>query len=40
MAFTALKFKPGINRDITCLSNENGYVDGDKIRFKMVIQKN
>ena len=34
MAFTALKFKPGINRDITSLSNENGYVDGDKIRFR------
>tara|TARA_R100000654_G_scaffold71482_1_gene102469 strand:- start:56 stop:2404 length:2349 start_codon:yes stop_codon:yes gene_type:complete len=34
MAFTTLKFKPGINRDITSLSNENGYVDGDKIRFR------
>jgi len=34
MAYTSLKFKPGINRDITSLSNENGYVDGDKIRFR------
>ena len=34
MAYTSLKFKPGINRDITSLSNENGYVDGNKIRFR------
>ena len=34
MAYTSLKFKPGINRDITSLSNENGYIDGDKIRFR------
>ena len=34
MPYTSLKFKPGINRDITSLSNENGYVDGNKIRFR------
>tara|TARA_B100000212_G_scaffold342295_1_gene328686 strand:- start:784 stop:2937 length:2154 start_codon:yes stop_codon:yes gene_type:complete len=34
MAMKALKFKPGIIRDITSLSNENGYVDCDKIRFR------
>ena len=34
MAFQALQFKAGINREITPYSNENGYVDGDKIRFR------
>ena len=34
MTIQSLKFKPGINRDITSLSNENGYVDCDKIRFR------
>ena len=34
MAYTSLKFKPGINRDITSLSNENGYIDCDKVRFR------
>ena len=31
----ALKFKPGINREVTSYSNEGGYFDGDKIRFRM-----
>ena len=34
MTIQSLKFKAGINRDITSLSNENGYVDCDKIRFR------
>jgi len=34
MAYTSLKFKPGIVSDITSYSNEGGYIDGDKIRFR------
>jgi len=34
MATTKLKFKPGIISDITSESNEGGYVDGDKVRFR------
>ena len=35
MALTKLQIKPGINRDVTAYSNEGGWVDGDKIRFRM-----
>ena len=35
MPLVKLQFKPGINRDITPYSNEGGWVDGDKIRFRM-----
>ena len=31
----ALKFRPGINREVTSYSNEGGFFDGDKIRFRM-----
>ena len=34
MPFTNLKFRPGIISDITSHSNESGYVDGNKIRFR------
>jgi len=34
MPFTALKFKPGIVSDITSYSNEGGFIDGDKVRFR------
>ena len=34
MAYTSLKFRPGIISDITSYSNEGGYVDGDKVRFR------
>jgi hypothetical protein len=33
MPFTSLKFKPGINREITSYSNEGGFFDCEKIRF-------
>ena len=35
MTIRALKFKAGIVSDITAYSNESGYVDGDKIRFRL-----
>ena len=35
MAFLPLKFKPGIVSDITPYSNEGGFVDCDKIRFRL-----
>tara|TARA_R110001592_G_scaffold137225_2_gene355007 strand:+ start:43 stop:1929 length:1887 start_codon:yes stop_codon:yes gene_type:complete len=31
---TKLQFNPGINRDITSYSNEGGWVDCDKVRFR------
>jgi hypothetical protein len=34
MPMKALKFKPGIISDITSYSNEGGFVDGDKVRFR------
>ena len=34
MPLTALKFKPGINRESTSYSNEGGWFNGDKIRFR------
>ena len=34
MAYTSLKFRPGIISDVTAYSNEGGYVDGDKVRFR------
>ena len=35
MPLTKLQFRPGINRDVTSYTNEGGWVDGDKIRFRM-----
>jgi len=34
MPMKSLKFKPGIVSDITSYSNEGGFVDGDKVRFR------
>ena len=34
MPFIALKFKPGLNRDQTNYSNEGGWYECDKIRFR------
>ena len=34
MPITKLKFKPGVISDVTSESNENGFVDGDKVRFR------
>ena len=34
MPLTKLQFKPGINTDVTAYSNEGGWRDGDKIRFR------
>ena len=34
MTITDLRFKPGINKEITPYSEENGWVDCDKIRFR------
>ena len=35
MPLTKLQFKPGINKDVTSYSNEGGWVDGDKVRFRL-----
>ena len=34
MPMKTLKFKPGINSDVTSYSNEGGFIDGNKIRFR------
>ena len=34
MPLTSLKFKPGINRESTSYSNEGGWFNGDKVRFR------
>ena len=34
MPFAKFKFKPGINKEGTNYSNENGWFDADKIRFR------
>tara|TARA_R100001015_G_C4628248_1_gene188311 strand:- start:751 stop:2616 length:1866 start_codon:yes stop_codon:yes gene_type:complete len=33
MPLTSLKFRPGINREITSFSNEGGFFDCEKVRF-------
>jgi len=35
MAYTKLQFKPGIVRDVTRYSNNGGWFDSDRIRFRM-----
>ena len=34
MPLQKIRFKPGVNREGTSLSNEGGWFDGDKIRFR------
>ena len=34
MPLTKLQFKPGINREVTSYSNEGGWFDMDKVRFR------
>lgn len=34
MPLTKLQFRPGINREVTAYTNEGGWVDGNKIRFR------
>ena len=34
MPLTKLQFRPGINRETTSYSNEGGWFDGEKIRFR------
>ena len=35
MPLTSLKFKAGIVSDVTSLSAEGGYTDGDLVRFRL-----
>ena len=35
MAYTKLQFKPGIVRDVTRYSNDGGWFDSNRIRFRM-----
>ena len=34
MPLTKLQFRPGINREVTSYTNEGGWFDCDKIRFR------
>ena len=35
MPLQKLQYRPGINRDVTSYTNEGGWVDSDKVRFRM-----
>ena len=35
MPLTTLRYKPGVNRDVTSFTNEGGWVDSDKVRFRL-----
>ena len=35
MPLSKLQFRPGINNDLTSYSNEGGWRDGDKVRFRL-----
>ena len=35
MPLTTLRYKPGVNRDVTSYTNEGGWVDSDKVRFRL-----
>lgn len=35
MPLTKLQFRPGVNQDLTSYTNEGGWRDGDKIRFRL-----
>ena len=35
MPLTKLQFRPGINRDVTSYTNEGGWRDCDKVRFRL-----
>ena len=35
MPLTKLQFRPGVNQEVTSYSNEGGWRDCDKIRFRM-----
>ena len=39
MPLTTFNFKPGINKEETDYSNENGWSDGNLIRFERAVQK-
>ena len=34
MPFLKLQFRPGVNREVTSYTNEGGWVDGNKVRFR------
>ena len=34
MPLTKLQFRPGVNRETTSYTNEGGWFDGEKIRFR------
>ena len=35
MPLQKLQFKPGVNTDVASYSAEGGWVDGDKVRFRL-----
>ena len=35
MPLTKLQFRPGLVQDLTAYSNEGGWRDGDKVRFRL-----
>jgi hypothetical protein len=35
MPIQKLRYKPGVNRDVTSFTNEGGWIDSDKVRFRL-----
>ena len=35
MPIQKLRYKPGVNRDVTSYTNEGGWIDSDKVRFRL-----
>ena len=35
MPLTTLRYKPGVNRDVTAFTNEGGWINSDKVRFRL-----
>ena len=35
MPIQKLQYKPGVNRDVTSYTNEGGWIDSDKVRFRL-----
>ncbi len=35
MPIQKLQYRPGVNRDVTSYTNEGGWIDSDKVRFRL-----
>ena len=35
MPIQKLQYRPGVNRDVTSYTNEGGWIDSEKVRFRL-----